>query len=187
MSKTLSHILTVFKVAKIIAKVVFILCIVGAAGCALGFFAISAVDAFMPEALIAEGVTADLGYLGCIIGVVACIGEAVFAFLAEKYFKNVLERGTPFALDGAKECFRLGIASLIISAAASAISGIAAAVIIMFSNSAASESEINASFSITTGLFLMFLSMIFKYGAELQNAAAQEEDHPEKDSQIDIT
>ena len=160
MSKTLSHILTVFKVAKIIAKVVFILCIVGAAGCALGFFAISAVDAFMPEALIAEGVTADLGYLGCIIGVVACIGEAVFAFLAEKYFKNVLERGTPFAFEGAKECFRLGIASLIISAATSAISAIATAIITMFSNSAASASDFEVSFSILSLILLTVTSTV---------------------------
>lgn len=186
MSKTLSHILTVFKVAKVIAKVVFILCIVGAAGCLLGFFAISAVDTFMPEALISEGVSADIGYLGCIIGVVICAAEAVFAFLSERYFKKVLNAGTPFTFDGAKQCFRLGIASLIISAAVSVISAIAVTVFLILANSGLSNSEFNVSFSITTGLLLMFLSIVFKHGAELHKASEEKAAPEEEEIHIEL-
>lgn len=170
MSKTLSNLLTIFKVAKVLAKIAFILCIIGASGCALGFFALSAVDSFMPEQLVANGINVNVAYFELIVGTVACIGEAVFSFWAGKYFKNVLDAGTPFSFDGAKECFRLGIASIIISLAVSIVSGIAAGVIVILENSPALNSDIDVSITFSTGLFFMFLSLIFKYGAELQPA-----------------
>ena len=174
MSKTLSNLLTIFKVAKVLAKIVFILCIIGASGCVLGFFALSAVDSFMPEQLLLTDVSINLAYFGTIVGTVACIGEAVFSFWAGKYFKNVLAAGTPFSFDGAKECFRLGVASIIISAAISIVSGIAAGVVAVLENSPALNSDIDVSITFSTGLFFMFLSLIFKYGAELQPAPEEQ-------------
>ena len=170
MSKTLSNLLTIFKVAKVLAKIAFILCIIGASGCALGFFALSAVDSFMPEQLVANGINVNVAYFELIVGTVACIGAAVFSFLSGKYFKNVLAAGTPFSFDGAKECFRLGVASIIISAAVALVSAIAAGVVTILENSLALNSNIETSITFSTGLFFMFLSVIFKYGAELQPA-----------------
>ena len=170
MSKTLSNLLTIFKVAKVLAKIAFILCIIGASGCVLGFFALSAVDSFMPEQLVANGINVNMAYFELIVGTVACIGAAVFSFLSGKYFKNVLATGTPFSFDGAKECFRLGVASIIISLAVSIVSGIAAGVVVILENSPALNSNIETSITFSTGLFFMFLSLIFKYGAELQPA-----------------
>lgn len=170
MSKTLSNLLTIFKVAKVLAKIAFILCIIGASGCALGFFALSAVDSFMPEQLVANGINVNVAYFELIVGTVACIGAAVFSFLSGKYFKNVLAAGTPFSFDGAKECFRLGVASIIISAAVAVVSAIAAGVVTILENSLALNSNIETSITFSTGLFFMFLSLIFKYGAELQPA-----------------
>lgn len=170
MSKTLSNLLTIFKVAKVLAKIAFILCIIGASGCALGFFALSAVDSFMPEQLVANGINVNVAYFELIVGTVACIGAAVFSFLSGKYFKNVLAAGTPFSFDGAKECFRLGVASIIISAAVAVVSAITAGVVTILENSLALNSNIETSITFSTGLFFMFLSLIFKYGAELQPA-----------------
>ena len=170
MSKTLSNLLTIFKVAKVLAKIAFILCIIGASGCVLGFFALSAVDSFMPEALLSNGISVNFAYFELIVGTVACIGTAVFSFFAGKYFKNVLDTGTPFSFDGAKECFRLGVDSIIISAAVALVSAIAAGVVAILENSLALNSNIETSITFSTGLFFMFLSVIFKYGAELQPA-----------------
>ena len=174
MSKTLSNLLTIFKVAKVLAKIAFILCIIGASGCVLGFFAFSAVDSFMPEQLVANGINVNVAYFELIAGTVACIGEIVFSYLAGKYFKNVLAAGTPFSFDGAKECFRLGVASIIISLAISIVSGIAAGVVVILENSPALNSDIDVSITFSTGLFFMFLSLIFKYGAELQPAPEEQ-------------
>ena len=169
MSKTLSNILTIFKVARIIAKVIFILCIIGGAGCLLGLLTLPLAESVLSENMfIAEqGTSIATGYLGCMIGIVACVSEAIFAFLAERYFKNVLNAGTPFTFEGAKESFRLGITSIIISVVSSIITGIAASMILLISSPNAAELDFSTSFSISTGLFFLFLSIIFKHGAEI--------------------
>jgi hypothetical protein len=98
------------------------------------------------------------------------VGKIFIVTGTGKYFKNVLAAGTPFSFDGAKECFRLGVASIIISAAVALVSAIAAGVVTILENSLALNSNIETSITFSTGLFFMFLSLIFKYGAELQPA-----------------
>ncbi len=173
MSKTLPNILTVFKVVRIIAKVVFILCIIGGIGCLLGLLTLPMAGALAESVLFDEGLDLSAAYLGCIVGFVACAGEAVFAFLAERYFKNVLNAGTPFTFESAKEIFRLGIISIIISVAIAVISGIAAFAIYLFSAPTTAEFDSSTSVSISTGLVFLFLSLIFKHGAEIQQAYAE--------------
>lgn len=185
MSKTLSKILIVFKVARIVAKVVFILCIIGAAGCilALAFIPIVGVMLSIPE--LAEQVTdITTAYLGCAIGAITCAGEAVFAFLAERYFKSVLDAGTPFTFEGAKKSFRLGITAIIISAAIAVVAGFASIVIQLFASSF-TEADVSTSFSLSTGLFFLFLSLIFKHGAELQAPSAEDTQPEEQKSETE--
>ena len=171
MSKTLSNILTIFKVAKIVAKVAFILCIVGVVGCLIGIAALPLAAVVL--ALVKEGLDLPSSLLGCIIGLIACAGGAVFLFLAERYCKNVLDAGTPFTLEGAKECFRLGIASIIVAVATAVLAGIAAFIIQLIVYPAILEPDVSGTISISTGLFFLFLSLIFKHGAELEAAAAE--------------
>jgi hypothetical protein len=174
MSKTLPNILTVFKVVRIIAKIVFILCIIGGVGCLLGLTSLPMVGGLLSAGVLAEeGLALPSAYLGCIVGFISCAGEAIFAFLAERYFKSVLNAGTPFTFESAKEIFRLGIISIIISAAIAVISGIAAFAIYLFSAPTAAEFDSSASISVSTGLVFLFLSMIFKHGAEIQQAYAE--------------
>lgn len=181
MSKTLSNILTVFKIARILAKIVFICCIIASVCCLLALPMLSMAEAIVSNDLFDEvGVDISTAYVGLIVGIVSCVGEAIFAFLAEKYFKNVLDAGTPFAFDRAKECFRLGITSLIISVAVSIISGIASGVVLFLANTDAMEFDFNASISISTGLFFLFLSMLFKYGAELKKEYAEKAEQAEQ-------
>ncbi len=169
MSKTLSNILTVFKVARIVAKVVFILCIVGGAGCLLGLVTLPFVGLVAPtEPSLASA------YFGCLSGLIVCAGELLLAFWAERYFKGVLTTGTPFTFEGAKESLRLGIASLIISAATSVAVGMISFLFLLFASPNVSEFDISTSVSLSTGLFFLFLSLIFKHGAELRTSAAEE-------------
>ena len=172
MSKTLSNILTVFKVARIVAKVVFILCIVGGAGCLVGLFCLPFAEG-AAELFFEENLDLSSAYFGCIVGAITCAGEAVFAFLSERYFKNVLTAGTPFTLDGSKECFRLGVASLIVSAAISIVSAIVAGILLALAQMNVAEPYFSLSISLSTGLFFLFHSMIFKHGAELQKTSEE--------------
>ncbi len=174
MSKTLSNILTVFKVAKVIAKIAYIFAIIGAVGGLVAFGALAVFNMFnflMPENLV--GVEFNYSYYGLYItGVVSCIGSAILGFLMEKYFASVLNVGTPFTFDGAKEIFRLGIGSLILSAVSSLVAVISAGIINLLEGSIAVNFDLNISVSVVIGLFFMFLSVVFKYGAELQKPVA---------------
>jgi len=173
MSKSLSNILTVFKVARIVAKVVGILCIVGAGGCILGIAMLPLVGVAMVSPMLNEaGVELASVYGACIVGLITCAGEAVFALMAERYCGNVLTAQTPFTEEGAKESFRLGLVSIIISLAISLVSGIAVAVVALIA-SEANEANMGASVSLTTGLFFMFLSLVFRHGAELRSSATE--------------
>ena len=174
MSKTLSTILTIFKIAGIVAKVIFILCIIGCIGCLIALFAIPFLGSLLPLGIFTEQELQQLSaaYPSCIIGALTCAGEAVCAFFAEKYFKNVQSSGTPFTFDGAKECLHLGCVSIIVSFAVSLAAGIILAIMSLMSMDA-SQADIEISASLTSGLFLIFLSFIFKYGAELQQTDTQ--------------
>ena len=184
MSKTLSTVLTVFKVLKIITKVVFILCIIGAAGCLLGLAVLLAFkDLIPPELLAEEGLDGASAYLACAAGAIVCVAEGCVAFFAQRYFGRVLNDGTPFTLHGAKTCFRLGVISIIASAAAALVSGLIMGIFILTTTNT-SEMEINMSVSISTGLFFMFLSLIFKHGAEVQACVTADCD---QDQQTDNT
>ncbi len=179
MSKTLSTILTIFKVAKIVAKVVFILCIVGGAGCLVGLATLPLLDlAIAAEFVAEEGIELGAAYLACVTGALTCAGEAVFAFFAERYFGHVLESGTPFTFEGSKESFRLGLVSIIVSGAVSVASGMALAIYQLMSSGGA-QLDVDMSVSLTTGLFFLFMSLIFKHGAELKAVEqAAEENTP---------
>ena len=188
MSKTLSNILTIFKVVRIIAKVVFILCIIGGAGCLLGLLTLPLAESVLSsEMFLDEELSIAYAYIACMTGIIACIGEAVFAFLAERYFKHVINAGTPFTFDSAKESFRLGITSIIISVVTSIVSGIAAGMILLISSPNAEELDFSSSTSISVGLFFLFLSLIFKHGAEIYkfytDAPKQEEQASNFESQ----
>ena len=181
MSKALSNVMTVFKVARIVAKVILILCIVGSAGCVLGLVLLPLADVLLRTDIFAkQGINLATAYGDCIIGAVTCAGEAIFAFLAYRYFENVEKAGTPFTYDGSKEVFRLGLASLIIAVATSVAAGIVSFVIMLLTSPEAFEPNIGIEFSLTTGLFFMFLSMIFKYGAELQEAKSEDAKQEDK-------
>lgn len=168
MSKSLSTILTVFKVVKIIAQVVFVFCIIGAAGCALSLAMLPFVGGMLPpELLLEEGLDLSATYQALWVGLIVCVGEIIFAFMAKRYFTNVLNVGTPFSFAGAKECFRLGIASLMITVITSVLTGLVIGLFQLLSPSAVSV-DVEISLSLSTGLFFLFMSVIFKHGAELQ-------------------
>lgn len=179
MSKTLSIILTVFKVAKIVAKVVFILCIVGGVGCLISLATLPFLGGIIPaEMLTEEGLDLPSTLFASLVGVIACTGEAICAFFAEKYFGLVLEAKTPFTFDGSKKCFNLGLISIITSLAVSVASGIILGIgLLIYPNTTGFEAE--TSISLSTGLFFLFMSLIFKHGAETQASDNKTAEHSE--------
>ena len=180
MSKTLSHIMLIFKIARIIAKIVFVFLIIGAVGCVIGLSVFPLLEGFLSnqeisEVLVEEGI-ADIRmiYPVCIAGLIACVGELIFTFFSIRYFEKTLNDGTPFTLDGSKQCFRLGISAIIVSLSITVAISITFSIYAMLT-STIPEADTASGISLSTGLFFMFLSLIFKHGAELRIAHDESE------------
>ena len=79
-------------------------------------------------------------------------------------------------------CHRVALAEfcIAVTASVSVVGGIVFGVTRMLAESAVLESEINMSVSVSTGLFFLFMSMIFKHGAELKKAAEEKETQEEQ-------
>ena len=93
---------------------------------------------------------------------------AVLSKLAVNYFTNELDDGTPFTYSGAKELLRLGILSIAIPAATSTVIGIAFIITKHFWPALSDEIMIGEPISISFGIMLIIMSLVFKHGAELE-------------------
>lgn len=181
--KTLKTIQTLSKIGKIFCKVIFILCLIGAIGCAAGIVSLALVPEGLEignltiKGLIEKSSDISVGacYAAMAVGIVYCAGEAVLCKIAEKYFKNELEAGTPFTLDGAKELMRLGILTICIPLATVFVSGIVYGVMSVFFK--VSE-DVNLSNFTSVGLGVMFIvmSLICRYGAEITDEGKNPEE-----------
>ena len=126
--------------------------------------------------LIADEAQMSIGamMIACFAGLCVCASEAVLFRFGEIYFKNELEAGTPFTLEGSREIFRLGVLSIAVSVGVSLFLGIVIAIWEAVSKGALSF-DISTSFSLGRGLVLMFASLIFKHGAEISQGDTDKE------------
>ena len=181
MQSTLKTIQTLSKIGKILSKIVFVFCIVGGCFCLVGLFSM----ALSSESLKIGGVTihsmieksAEIGSIGTIYGAMAagavlCAGEAALAKMAQRYFKNELDAGTPFTLTGAKEMLRLGICTICIPIGTMVIAHIIYGIFKHFFSDMADFSPGNIV-SVGLGVMFIIMSLICRYGAEAMCEAAQ--------------
>lgn len=178
MSKTLKTIQTISKVARIICKIVFIICVIGAVACLVSVILLAAlssanirIDGKSISDIISESAKMPISRiaLNCVLGALLCIVQGVIAYMELRYFTHEIEDGTPFTFHGSKEIFRLGIFTLI----SPFVYGISGAVIVGVFNGL---TDMNVKFETgavdtAIGIAFLFLSLIFKYGAELEAKA----------------
>lgn len=173
MSKYLSWIQTIAKVGKIVCKVLFILCLVGAIGSLVGLVSILALET---ASLLDLGFLSEekgenffsLSVFSCINGVITCVGMAILTRMGERYLENEMKAGTPFTEEGSRELFRFGIATLIVSAATSVASSIALGIVSLLNQTPIEAFDATSGLSIEFGLLWLLLSLVFRYGAELR-------------------
>lgn len=122
-TKTLDTIQTLSKIGRVLSKIVFIFSLIGAIGCAAGILSVR----FLPESIqlgkttiqglveLTDKLTPAVAYAAMITAEILCVGEAILAEIAERYFKREIADGTPFTFDGAKALQRLGIMMIVAS------------------------------------------------------------------------
>ena len=180
--KSLNSIQTLCKIGKVLSKIAFIFSVIGFGGGAAGLISlIIGNDALVEIGTITIHGTmlSDMGMNAASISarlagwMIVCVGEAVSAKLAEIYFKNELQAGTPFTLGGAKEMQRLGITVLAVSAVCSVAGAAAEGIILGFSNienTADSNIYSNVASGIALGIVFIIVSLLCRCGAELRES-----------------
>lgn len=184
-SKSLKTIITLTKIAKVLSMIMFVLLIIGLACMLLTLLFIPAMTEMLKNVdweTFSQNFSADefaafkavfgsfdpqniasWASKALICGAIICAAQAVVAFMAYRYFKRVLEAGTPFTFNGADELKVLGIVSLCVSFGLSIVSSI-----IM---SGVQQFELSLGSGLAPGIAFLVVSVIFRHGAELREKA----------------
>ena len=178
--KTLKTIQVLAKIGKIISKIVFICSIVGFCLCVLGIVSLAAggtlikIGGVTVRGLIENnaGIPLHELYASMIVGVFICAAEAVLSKFAGIYFKNELEAGTPFTLEGAKELMRLGILAVAIPLGTAIVCSIIIGVMNVFFPGV-DKISVNGFSSVGIGIMMIVMSLVCRHGTELNSSGAQ--------------
>lgn len=172
--KTLNTIQTFSKIGKILSKIIFICCIIGVAGCVVGFICLPFADTGILKiggvtiyGLIVNRAGIDLNGLYPLMtgAMIVCIGQAVTAKFGERYFSHELTAGTPFTIGGAKELFRLGIITICVPLGTQIVAQIISSIVAEFIG-CGEAFKIEDGDSVALGIMFLLMSLLCKYGAE---------------------
>lgn len=171
--KDLQTIQKTFRVFQILARIAFILSIVGASICAAGVlccavwsaggrvFSLFGEPIVIPNGGDARQLTAQL------IGNMIYLGtDALLLGFAGQYLRIEQAEGTPFTLRGADLIRRLGIRCIWVPIAAIAVAAAVGACL------GAKGGNVGNLPGIVTGVVLILASLIFRYGAALELRAS---------------
>ena len=186
MMKSLQTIQTLSKIGKILSKIIYICCTIGAVGCAIGMASLPFADTGVLKiggvtihGLIVNRAGIDLNSLYPLMtgAMIVCIGQTILAKFAENYFTHELAVGSPFTVDGAKELLRLGILTICIPLGCLIVAEIVSGIMAGFLNCDDLLKIENAD-SVILGVMFIIMSVLCRYGAELEmgkNSARIEE------------
>ena len=119
--KSLEVIQKIVKVLRILAKIAYIFCIIGAVASAIGAASLFAIDEnseIWKKALEAiQPDTIDLAAVRCtcLTGVIVCAAGAVLSWFSKRLFEDELAAGTPFDRHICKDVLKVGIIYLAVS------------------------------------------------------------------------
>ncbi|MDO4544138.1 MAG: hypothetical protein Q4C01_06250 [Clostridia bacterium] len=168
--KSLKTVQAIFKVLKVLATVAAVFCLVGAVILIVSIAVIALLEAgdsseFIKK--IVEWTGEDYRFNELLATLCAaftvCISGGLLSLFTLRYFKRELADGTPFTERGAKELLYLGIKHIVTPAVAVLI------IAIICACCGVDKTEIDYDFHGFSGVGMILLSFVFKYGAELEN------------------
>lgn len=174
--KSLQTIQKTIRVFQILAKIAFVFSIVGASLCALGALCatvwynggqvFSLFGQLIPA--FASGEELWQGYAVLLSDMVCLVTDAILLGFAGQYFKIEQAEGTPFTENGANRIKKLGIRCIWMPIVAVVIASV-----ITVCLGAENGGNISNLPSVITGIALILASLIFHYGAELEERVAK--------------
>lgn len=171
--KSLQKIQKVFKVFQIITKIAMILSFVWAGLASLGMLCgqvwylggtvIGASQDAMLSLTVTDGLPEMIGVL--FTDAVFAVIDGILLIYALRYFKAEQADGTPFTMRGAELLKRLGIQTIVLPLVASILAAIVCEIFGVSQSAAHDWGNLN---SLALGITLILASLIFRYGAELE-------------------
>lgn len=177
--KRLQTIQKLFGLGRVLSKVVFVFCIVGFCGGAVGLLSMALgapalkIGGVTLESMlkVEAGVAPGTVYAALAAAMILCAGEAVLAKFAERCFRHELCRGTPFCSDWAGELRRLGILTICIPIGTQIAAELVHAVLGQALPEVA-PLHLDCGGSVALGVMFLLLSLLCRYGAELREECA---------------
>ena len=167
---TLQTIQKTFRVFHVLAKIAFIFSIVGAALCAVGALcAVSGLTVGTGLTVFGQPVmsfgssSVNYALAALLSDMVILIGDAILLGFTGRYLALEQAEGTPFSENGANSLRRLGIRYIYIPIVTAVIASV---IIVAFD--AEPGRDISNLPELTTGIAFILTSLIFRYGAELE-------------------
>lgn len=178
--KTLNVIQRLSKIGKVLSKIIYICCIIGFCGCAVGAVALLVgaetvkLGGVTLHSILEKEADISLGsvWAAIAVGAILCIGEFFVSRMAYSYFENELNAGTPFTFEGAKELMHLGISVIWIPIATAVLAQITQSVIAQCTENV-EKLSLDGFDSVTIGIMFIIISVICKYGAELNERSLE--------------
>ncbi len=180
--KALETIQILAKIGKVLSRIVYICCVIGVVGCAVGMASLPFADRGLFRlggvsvyGLIANRSGIDMNGLYPLAAgaLLVCVGQAVTAKFAERYFGHELSAGTPFTVSGAGELQRLGILTICVPLGAlilaQIVSGVMAELI-----GCGEAFKLEGGDSVALGVMMLVMSQLCRSGAELLEKAEKE-------------
>ena len=172
--KTLQTVQKTFRVFQILAKIAFIFSIVGASLCAVGALCSvagltggSGLTVFGQPVMSFGSSSVNYVLAALLSDMVILIGDAILLGFTGRYLALEQAEGTPFTENGANSIRRLGIRYIYIPIVTAVIASL-----IILAFDAGYERDISNLPELTTGIVLIITSLIFHYGAELEQKSS---------------
>lgn len=180
--KSLQTIQKTFRVFQILTKIAMILSFIWAGLAALGLLCgivwynggsvFGADQALMYRMTVTGSLNEMIGVL--LVDMILALTDGTLLVFAMRYFKAEQADGTPFTQRGADQVLHLGIRTIVLPLVAAILCAVACELLNVPQNAVRDWGNLN---SLTTGLVLILASVIFRYGAELEQKNSLQNTH----------
>ena len=163
--KSLQTIQKTFRVFQTLSKIAMILSFVWAGLAVLGL--VCAIVGADSELLYSLTVTGGLAEMIAVLltDAIFALTDGILLVFALRYFKTEQADGTPFTKHGAEQIKKLGIWTIVLPLVAAVLAALIYEFSGLLQNASDDWSNLN---SLSLGIVLILASMIFRYGAELE-------------------
>lgn len=167
---SLEKVQKVMRVLQILSRIAMIVVYVSAGITLIGSILIGFGIASIPVVVDVVGLTKVQAVSILVAAAVVLVLNGILLTWTYTYFKEELKEGTPFTVEGATRLKLLGIKNIVLAI----VSSIIIETVYQFNN-LVQWSDFDSSDGVMLGICLILISLVFRYGAELEQKSRTED------------